>query len=119
MSPVQSASKLSDTEKPPPAFSIVDVSVFDTATFEKYIKGHWETVEQYGGTFLVAGGKFETIEGNWRPNKIVIHQWPSVEAFHRWHDSEDYRPWRELRFQAASADVTLVEGLEDSSQPAT
>lgn len=117
MSPVESPSELGENDVPPPAYSIVDVSVFDTATFRKYIQGHWQTVEKYGGKFLVAGGKFESIEGDWRPHRIVIHQWPSAEAFHRWHDSEDYRPWRELRHQAASADVTLVEGLKDSSRP--
>lgn len=117
MNAAETTSQPGGSPESPPAYSIVDVSVFDQATFDEYVKGHWPTVEKYGGKFLVAGGKFETIEGNWRPKKIVIHQWPSGEAFHRWHDSEEYRPWRELRYQAASADVTLVEGLIDTSLP--
>ena len=93
------------------AYSIVDVDVHDPVAFAQYVKGHWDTVEAYGGKFLVAGGQFAVVEGKWIPHKVVMHQWPSVEAFYRWLNSEDYRPWKEMRQAAAAADVVLVEGV--------
>lgn len=57
------------------------------------------------------GGQFEVMEGDWNPRRIVIHQWPSLEAFHRWYNSEEYKHWKELRQRAAVARVVVVEGL--------
>jgi len=94
----------------PPAYAIIDVDVRDAAGFEEYVAGHTETVERYGGTVVVAGGRQEIIEGEWVPRRLVVHRWPSAEAFKRWYDSEDYRPWKVLRQRVADASVVLVEG---------
>jgi uncharacterized protein (DUF1330 family) len=98
----------------PPAYAIIDVDVHDTAGFEEYVAGHAATVAQYGGTLLVAGGRREIIEGEWVPRRLVVHRWPSAEAFKRWYASEDYRPWKMLRQRVASASVVLVEGDADA-----
>ncbi|MBI2881974.1 MAG: DUF1330 domain-containing protein [Candidatus Tectomicrobia bacterium] len=96
-----------------PAYAILDIDVKDPALFEECVKGYSPTVEKYGGKFLVSahGGKVERITGDWVPNRIVLVQWPSVEAYHRWRSSEEYRPWNQLRQKAAAPNVILVEGL--------
>jgi uncharacterized protein (DUF1330 family) len=101
------------TADAPPAYAIIDVDVRDADGFDEYVAGHAATVEQYGGTLLVAGGRQEIIEGEWIPRRLVIHRWPSAEAFKRWYDSEEYRPWKVLRQRVATASVVLVEGDED------
>lgn len=94
-----------------PAYTIVDLDIKDPAAFEEYRNGHLPTIEKYGGKLLVRGGQFEVMEGDWNPRRIVIHQWPSLEAFHRWYNSEEYKHWKELRQRAAVARVVVVEGL--------
>ena len=94
-----------------PAFSIIEVNVKDPDAFQAYVKGHLATVEQYGGKFLIANSDLEVVEGEWCPKRIVVHQWPSVEAFKAWYESDAYRPWKALRHQAAETNVILVEGL--------
>jgi len=94
-----------------PAYSIVGVTIKDPQLFQQYIDGHKSTLTKFGGKFLVAGNEFDVIEGAWPGEVVVIHKWPDRTAFHAWYDSDDYRPWKEIRFAAASANVVLIDGL--------
>ena len=93
-----------------PAYSIVSVAVKNPQLFQQYVDGHKETLSRFGGRFLVAGSEFDDIEGAWPGQIVVVHEWPDRAAFHAWYDSDDYRPWKELRFTAASANVVLIDG---------
>src|SRR5262249_58010085 len=63
-----------------------------------------------GGRFIVRGGKFETLEGQWHPKRLVVLEFPSVEQAKRWYDSEEYRPLKAMRFKASKSNLVLVEG---------
>ncbi len=69
------------------------------------------TVEKYGGKFLVRGGQVQTLEGDWKPRRIVVTEFPSIEQARRWYDSEEYRALRALRSRTARGSVVLVEGV--------
>ena len=94
-----------------PAYFIVDNEVTDSAGFEEYRKQVAVTVEKYGGRFLVRGGQIQTLEGDWRPKRIVVTEFPSIEQARRWYDSEEYRPLKVLRSRSARGSVVLVEGV--------
>ena len=94
-----------------PAYSIVAVTVSDSTLFQRYVDGHMGTLAAFGGRFLAAGPDFETIEGQWPGRIVVVHEWPDRAAFHAWYGSEAYRPWKAMRFAAATANVVLLDGL--------
>jgi len=93
------------------AYSLVGVTVKDPELFQKYIEGHAESLTKFGGKFLAAGSDFECIEGVTPGEVIVVHEWPDRAAFHAWYDSDDYRPWKEIRFASAAANVVLIDAL--------
>jgi len=92
-----------------PAYFIVDNEVTDPAGFEEYRKQVPGTVEKYGGKFLVRGGQVQALEGDWKPKRIVVTEFPNIEQARRWYDSEEYRALKVLR--AARGSVVLVEGV--------
>ena len=92
------------------AYIIVEVSVSDQAKYEDYKKLVPPTLELYGGTFLVRGGKTETLEGDWNPGRVVILQFDSLERAKAWWASEEYRAPKQLRQQASKARMIVVEG---------
>jgi uncharacterized protein (DUF1330 family) len=94
-----------------PAYLIVENEVTDPAGFEEYRKQVPGTVEKYGGKFLVRGGQMQTLEGDWKPNRIVVTEFPSIEQARRWYDSEEYRALKALRLRTARSSVVLVEGV--------
>jgi uncharacterized protein (DUF1330 family) len=94
-----------------PAYFIVDNEVTDPAGFEEYRKQVPGTVEKYGGKFLVRGGQMQALEGDWKPKRIVVTEFPSIEQARRWYDSEEYRALKALRLRTARGSVVLVEGV--------
>jgi uncharacterized protein (DUF1330 family) len=74
-----------------PAYVIVDLTVTDLPTMEEYRKRVPATLAAYGGRFLVRGGAHQTVEGDWKPNRLVVLEFPSMEQAKRWYDSEEYR----------------------------
>ena len=93
-----------------PAYFIVDLEVTDPAGFEEYRKLVPDTIQKYGGRYLVRGGAVDTLEGDWRPKRVVVLEFPSLEQARRWYDSEDYRDPKALRFKTARTNLILVEG---------
>jgi len=93
------------------AYIIVDLEVTDPVGMEEYRKQVPATIAKYGGRYLVRGGKHETLEGNWHPNRVVVLEFPSVEQAKRWYDCEEYRQPKALRFRAGRTNLILVEGV--------
>lgn len=93
------------------AYLIVDIDVRDAAGLEEYRKQVPATLTKYGGRFMVRGGRFEKLEGNWQPKRLVLLEFPSVEQAKRWYDSEEYRPLKAMRLKASNSNLILVEGV--------
>jgi uncharacterized protein (DUF1330 family) len=93
------------------AYVIASVDVQDAAVFEEYRRRVPETVARHGGRFLVRARAHETLEGGWRPARLVVLEFPDLEQARRWYDSEDYREPKALRMKSALTDAVLVEGV--------
>ncbi len=92
------------------AYVIADVDVTDPKLYEDYRKLVPATVQKYGGRFLARGGAFEVKEGDWKPARLVVLEFPSLEQARKWYDSPEYAPALALRLKAARAKLVLVEG---------
>jgi uncharacterized protein (DUF1330 family) len=92
------------------AYVVAEVEVTDPAAYEDYRKRVPATLAQYGGKFLVRGGKTETKEGGWDPKRLVILEFASLEQARKWYHSPEYAPALALRLKAARSKLLLVEG---------
>ena len=95
-----------------PAYVITEVDVVDPQRYADYTAQVPATLEPYGGRFLVRGGATETIEGDWLPRRLVIIEFPSVEAAQRWYDSPEYQAIVRIRHEASTARMILAAGAE-------
>ncbi len=93
------------------AYLIADIDVKDPVAYEEYKKTAPASIAKYGGIYIVRGGRHEILEGNWKPTRLVILEFPSMEHLKRWYESEEYRPAKPLRLRNALSDLVLVEGL--------
>lgn len=95
------------------AYFVVDIKeITDPQTYAEYSKGVPATIEQYGGKFVVRGGPYETIEGNWQPARFVIVEFKDEEQFKRWYNSPEYSKLREMRFKASTGNAIVIRGVE-------
>ena len=101
------------------AYVIVDVEVHDPEAYREYTQAVPATLTPFGGRFIVRGGASETLEGDWRPQRVVILEFPSAERAKAWHASPAYRAILPLRHRHARTNfLTVVEGVAPSlAQP--
>lgn len=92
------------------AYVFGEIEVTDPATYEEYRKQVLPVVTQYGGKFIVRGGKIEALEGGWAPKRFVALEFPSLEQARKWYHSPEYAPLIALRQKASRGKLILVEG---------
>jgi len=92
------------------AYVIAEIDVLDPAAYEDYRKQVLAVVTQYGGKFVVRGGKIEPKEGGWRPKRLVVVEFPSMAQAQKWYDSPEYAPLIKLRQKASRGRLVIVEG---------
>jgi uncharacterized protein (DUF1330 family) len=92
-----------------PGYVIAEVDVTDPATFQKYAEKAPGTIAQYGGHYVIRGGKNESIEGD-APKRFVVIQFDSVEKAKAWEDSPEYVAIKPIRHSSAKSRVFIIEG---------
>jgi uncharacterized protein (DUF1330 family) len=92
------------------AYVIADIDVHDPETYREYTARVPGTLEPFGGRFLVRGGNFEQLEGDWCPRRLVVLEFPSSEHARRWYGSGDYAAAMKIRHSASAGSIVLVEG---------
>jgi uncharacterized protein (DUF1330 family) len=94
-----------------PAYVIVDIDIFDPAGFQEYRNRVVPIVEKYGGKYIAVSDRVETLEGDWKPKRIVVLQFESMERAKEWFNCEEYREPSEIRHRTAKTNMILVEGM--------
>jgi uncharacterized protein (DUF1330 family) len=92
------------------AYVIADIDVHDPEAYREYVALVPGTVEPFGGRFVVRGGEHETLEGEWRPHRLVIIEFPSADHARSWYASDAYVAALAIRRRASTGSVVLAEG---------
>ena len=93
------------------AYLIADVNVENADSYAEYRRQVLPLIERHGGRFIVRGGAHETLEGDWRPARLVIIEFPSMAVLRQWYGSSEYKKLIELRQTASSGSLVAVEGV--------
>ena len=93
-----------------PAYILAEVEVTNPAGYESYRPLAGASVAQYGGKFVIRGGKAELIEGSKEPARIVAIEFPDTAAAKRWYNSPEYQEALKIRLANSTGRVLLVEG---------
>jgi uncharacterized protein (DUF1330 family) len=97
------------------AFLISDVTVKDADAFQTYRTRAATSIAQHGGKYLARGGRVESLEGAWSPRAIIIVEFPSLEQARAWYGSPEYAFALEVRDEALSRSLILVDGISGPS----
>ncbi len=96
----------------PAAYIIVDMQISNMEQYQQYMAAAPAAVAAAGGEYLVRGGRFEALEGDWQPARIAMLHFPSYEQAKAFYDSEMYRQARAKRAGATEFfNLVLVEGV--------
>jgi uncharacterized protein (DUF1330 family) len=101
------------TAKPmPAAYIIVDMQISNMEQYKQYMAEAPAAVKAAGGEYLVRGGRFDALEGQWQPSRVAMLRFPSFDAAKAFYDGEMYRAARVKRLGATEFfNMILVEGV--------
>jgi len=92
------------------AYWIGEHAITDPAKFDNYLRQAIPIIERFGGRYLTRVGAHEVLDGNWRPNRVVIIEFPDIAAARGLYSSAEYQPLIALRRSAATDVIIAVEG---------
>ena len=94
-----------------PAYVVVEIEIHDAATYDRYKALVPPTITAYGGRYLARGGAVETLEGDWKPARVVLLEFPSAERARAWWSAPEAAHIKALRQQSARTRMIVVAGL--------
>jgi uncharacterized protein (DUF1330 family) len=93
------------------AYLVVDIDVSNPAQFEEYKKLAPAAIARYGGRYLIRGGAYEVIEGDWKPQRLTLVEFDSTEKAKAFYNSPEYQLAIKARLGAANMKMLLVQGI--------
>jgi uncharacterized protein (DUF1330 family) len=94
------------------AYFIVQSTISDEPQYQKYRDAVIPLMARFGGKMIVRGAKVEALEGRHDGRRMVIFEFPSMDAIHAFWSSPDYVPVKKIREGAAALDVWAVAGVQ-------
>ena len=91
------------------AFMFIQAKVTNPEQFMKYAAEAPSLIQKFGGRYRCMRGASQQLEGTKDDRKIVVSEWPSMEAALEFWNSDEYAKLKEIRAGAAEIDVNLVE----------
>jgi uncharacterized protein (DUF1330 family) len=92
-------------------YIIVRLSVTDSDLFQEYPPLSSTAMEKYGGKYLIRGGKFDVLEGEWQVDRTTVVEFESYEKAKQCYQSPEYSKARDVRKKSAKSDFILIEGF--------
>ena len=93
-------------------YMIGDVDIKNIEEYKKYMEKVKPMIESYGGEYIIRGGEIDALETNlWKPTRMVLVKFPNKKKAMEWYNSEEYRPYKQIRLENAISNILIVEGL--------
>ena len=93
-------------------YAIISIrTVHDPEKLQQYREQLDSMLERYGGRRIVATDQVHVLEGEWRPARLAIYEFESMDQLRAGYASEEYQPLIQLRREAIDSDIVVVEGL--------
>jgi uncharacterized protein (DUF1330 family) len=93
------------------AYVIVDITIHDPERYERYKLLAPPSITAYGGRYVARGGATDVKEGDWRPSRLVLLEFPDAAQAAAWWASPEYAPAKALRQSCASTKLVITEGI--------
>jgi uncharacterized protein (DUF1330 family) len=93
------------------ALLIVQATVSDRARYRAYQDAVRPFIEACGGRLRATGKDLEVLEGAHDGRRLVVFEFPSMDALHAFWRSPEYARIRTLRDGAANADVWAIPSI--------
>ena len=92
-------------------YAITQIEVTNPENYKNYLAKVTDIVTKFGGEYLVRGGDYECVEGEWKLPRTVVVKFPSYEKALEFYNSEEYKPVRQIRLDNSVGNVIISKGV--------
>ena len=92
------------------AYVIVDVEITDPPLYRQFVERVTGTIESHGGKFVVRGGEFDVILGDWAPKRLAVLEFEGREQIRAWLASPEYTALDDIRSRSSNINMVAVDG---------
>ena len=97
-------------------YTISDIQVHDWEKYQEYVRRTRSIAEKYGGRYHIRGGEITVVAGDWKPNHLIVIEFPSMEVLGQFRTSPEYQSVAEIRKSASTLISSIVvEGYDGES----
>jgi len=93
------------------AYVILDLHIFDKEQLAEYKSIASKIIDEFRGEIIVRGGKTKIVQGNCKPERMVIIKFDSYEIANNFWNSEAYQKAIALRKKGAETNAIIIDGV--------
>lgn len=97
-------------------YFIVEIEVTDPAPYAEYVARVPAIIKEHGGRYLVRGGTVTPLAGDWRPERMIVVEFDSLDQVRRCLGSPEYRALAPLREKSTVTRAIVVEGCNGAKE---
>ncbi len=92
------------------AYLVLDFEVTDYVGFSKYVAEIPAHISRHGGHYIVRGVEPTVMEGDWKPPRLVILEFPECSNAKAFLADPDIQDLFKVRHETTISKLILVEG---------
>jgi uncharacterized protein (DUF1330 family) len=92
------------------AYLVLDFTIHDLESFREYIEKVPSFIRKHGGQYLVQGAKPIAVEGVWRPERMVILEFPARQNATAFLTDPEFQDLLAIRHRTTTSNLVLVDG---------
>ena len=92
------------------AYLVLDLAINDFAGFREYIAAIPAHIARHDGRYIVRGVKPICIEGDWRPQRMVIIEFPERSNAEAFLSDPTIQDLFRIRHETTTSRLVLVDG---------
>ncbi|HVV41719.1 MAG TPA: DUF1330 domain-containing protein [Nitrobacter sp.] len=92
------------------AYLVLDLTVNDFGGFKPYIAQIPAFIARHSGKYIVQGAQPTQIEGDWRPDRMVIIEFPARDKAEAFLNDPEIQDLFNVRHRTTTSKLVLVDG---------
>lgn len=91
------------------AYVIFDVEIRDPVRYQDFMNQVKPALAEAGAKYLTRGGEHRIYEGDWKPRRIVILEFSSIDDWETFYHGSVYKGLKAIRDECSSARLVAVQ----------
>ena len=92
------------------AYLVLDLAVNDYGGFKRYVAAIPAFIARHSGKYIVQGVRPTTIEGDWKPERLVIIEFPEREKAEAFLRDPEIQDRFKVRHDTTTSKLLLADG---------